>query len=41
MSRIEKKFIDKFFNGYLLKKRTLGKPFKYNIEPATEYSRYF
>jgi hypothetical protein len=39
MSRIEKKFVDRILNGYLLKKRQIGKPFKYNVEPSVEISR--
>ncbi len=40
MSRIEKGIFDKFFNGFLLKKRRIAKPFKYNIEPTVELGRY-
>jgi hypothetical protein len=39
MSRIEKKLTDRVLNGYLLKKRQIGKPFKYNIEPAFDIGR--
>ena len=39
MSRIEKKLIDRVLNGYFLKKRQIGKPFKYNIEPAFDIGR--
>ncbi len=39
MSRIEKKLLDRVFNGYFLKKRQIGKPFKYNVEPAVEMGR--
>jgi hypothetical protein len=39
MSRIEKKLIDKVLNGYLLKKRQIGRPFKYNIEPSFDIGR--
>lgn len=39
MSRIELKVLDRFFNGYLLKKRQIGKPFKYNVETPYEMGR--
>jgi hypothetical protein len=39
MSRIEKGIFDRVFNGYLLKKRRIAKPFKYNIAHATETGR--
>ena len=39
MSRIETKILDKVINGYLLKKRQIGKPFKYNVEAPWEIRR--
>ena len=38
-SRLEKNILDKLVNGYLLKKRSIGKPFKYNVEAPTQIGR--
>ena len=39
MSRIERSVLDRFFNGYLLKKRQIGKPFRYMLETPVETTR--
>jgi hypothetical protein len=39
MSRIEKGIFDRVFNGFLLKKRRIAKPFKYYVAHATEVGR--
>lgn len=39
MKRIENGILDKFFNGYLLKKRTISKPFRYFTDTPYFVSR--
>lgn len=40
MSRLERGVLDRFFNGYLLKKREIGKPFKYINSVPFRYNKW-
>ena len=37
---MEKTLFDRYFSGYLLKKRKIWKPFKFEISPTFMGSRY-
>lgn len=37
--RLEKTMFDRFFNGFLLKKRKIGQPFRYVVPKPSEYGR--
>lgn len=38
--RFEKNIFDKYFSGALLKKRQIGKPFRYHLDKPFQTTRY-